>query len=76
MAQYTPDDTLLEVLDEGNEGDGQQTPEGALQGGEDDCGGAGNGQGSGHGGPSSPCERLWWNGWTRQCMQMQWHKRI
>ena len=51
MAQYTPDSTLLEVLDEGNEGDNMENLEGTLQGGEDDHGGAGNGQGSGCGRP-------------------------
>ena len=41
---------MLEVLDEGNEGDQLQNPEGALQGGEDGHGGKRNGQGSEHGG--------------------------
>ena len=51
MAQYAPDGTLLEVLDEGEEGEEQQNPESALQGEEEDCGGAGNGQGNGCSGP-------------------------
>ena len=41
---------MLEVLDEGNEGEELQNPEGALQG-EGNCQGAGNGQGSGCGRP-------------------------
>ena len=52
MAQYAPDGTLLEVLDEGEGEEEQQNPDGALQT-EGDCGGAGNGQGSGCGGPLS-----------------------
>ena len=50
MAQYTPDGTLLEVLDEGKGGEEQQNPDGTLQR-EGDRGGAGNGQGSGCGRP-------------------------
>ena len=43
MAQYAPDGTLLEVLDEGEEGEEQQNPKGTPPG-EGDHGGAGNGQ--------------------------------
>ena len=42
MAQYTPDGTLLEVLDQGKGGEEQQNPSGAPQR-EGDSGGAGNG---------------------------------
>ena len=42
---------MLEVLDEGNEGDKQQNPEDNLKGEENDCGGTSNGQGGGCGRP-------------------------
>ena len=68
MAQYTPDGTLLEVLDEGKQETEQQKPNGTPQR-EGDCGGTGNGQGDGdrsppyhmrgcggQGGPGGACE--------------------
>ena len=50
MAQYTPDSTLLEVLDKGEGGEEQQNSDGTLQR-EGDCGGTGNTQGNGCGRP-------------------------
>ena len=42
MAQYTPDGTLLEVLDESKQEAEQQNPSGTLQR-DGDCWGTGNG---------------------------------
>ena len=50
MAQYTPNNTLLEVLDEGEGGEEWQNPDGTPQR-EGDHGGVGNSQGNGYGGP-------------------------